>query len=182
MLCFRVALRLTNLFTIQPLDANCEAATRGAPASSWVRGENGKAVHLALRPRRLDGGAGITEFENSVTTTAQVALAALIDGSVTATPKLGVVPYGEGLLTLRRSSKTSGAAKVTEHYFGGQSQTSYVAVRQGVVEILLRERGKAGSRIEWIEVDFASAALVSSSKKLHGTRREAGFRSSFRSN
>ena len=152
--------RPANLFTIQPLDANCEAATRGAHASSWVRRENGKAVLIALRPHRLDGGAGITEFESTVATTAQVALAALTGESVTETPKLGVVPYGEGLLTLRRSSKASGTARLTEHYFGGQSQKSPLAVRQGVVEIPLRERGKAGSLVEWIEVDFASATEI----------------------
>ncbi|HMD83261.1 MAG TPA: hypothetical protein VKO18_01015 [Terriglobia bacterium] len=146
--------RPTNLFNIQPLDAIYEAATRGAHASSWARREDGKVVVVALRPRRLDGGAGTSEFEGSMSTTAQVALASLTQDSVTEAKKLGVVPYGEGRLTLRRNSKTSGIAKATEHYFGGQSRTSKVDVRHGVLEIPLRERSDAGVPLEWIQVEI----------------------------
>jgi hypothetical protein len=111
-------------------------------------------VLVALRPRRLDGGKGISEFEDSVSTTAQVAVASMTQESVPEALKLGVVPYGEGRLTLKRKSQTSGKAKVTEHYFRGQSQTSRLEVRGGVLEIPLRERGQDGSPVEWIEVEI----------------------------
>lgn len=86
--------RPTNLFTVQPLDAIYEAVTRGAHASSWTRTENGKVVLAALRPRRLDGGVGTSEWGGVVSTTAQVAVGSLTDDSLAEAEKLGVVPYG----------------------------------------------------------------------------------------
>jgi len=146
--------RPTNLFTIQPLDAVFESATRGAHASSWVRREDGKVVLVALRPRRLDGGKGIGEFEDSVSTTAQVAVASMTQESVPEALKLGVIPYGEGRLTLKRKSQASGKAKVTEHYFRGPSRASRLEVRGGILEIPLRERGQDDSPVEWIELEI----------------------------
>jgi len=146
--------RPAHQFTIQPLDAVFEPATRGAHASSWARREDGKVMLVALRPRRLDGGKGISDFEDSVSTTAQVAVASLTQESVPEALKLGVAPYGEGRLTLRRKSKTSGKAKATEHYFRGQSRTRNLEVRGGVLEIPLRERGEDGTPLEWVEVDI----------------------------
>jgi len=147
-------IRPTNQFSIQPLDPVYEPATRGAHASSWARKEDGKVVLVALRPRRLDGGTGTSEFEGCVSTTAQVALSSLTPDSLTEAKKLGVVPYGDGRLTLRRNSKTSGTAKATEHYFGGQSRTIRLDMRQGVLEVPLRERSAAGGPVEWIQVEI----------------------------
>ncbi|HTS69112.1 MAG TPA: hypothetical protein VMO17_09010 [Terriglobia bacterium] len=147
-------LRPTNQFEIEPLDPVYEATTRGAHSSSWARRESGKAVFVALRPRRLDGGAGISEFEGSVSTTAQVAVASLTSDGLTEAKKLGVVPYGDGRLTLRRNSKTSVAATLTEYYLGGKSRTSRLEVRQGVLQIPLRERGEAGLPLEWMQVEI----------------------------
>lgn len=87
-------------------------------------------------------------------TTAQVAVASITQESLTEATKLGVVPYGVGRLTLRRKSKASGTAKATEHYSGGQSRTSRLDVRRGVIEMPLRVRGENGSPLEWIEVNF----------------------------
>ncbi|MGH9453978.1 MAG: TIM-barrel domain-containing protein, partial [Terriglobia bacterium] len=146
--------RPTNLFTIQPLDAVYEAVTRGAHASSWVRKEDAKVVLVALRPRRLDGGAGTSEFGGIVSTTAQVAVASMTQDSVAEATKLGVVPYGEGRLTLRRVSHAAAAADAREHYFGGRSRTSRLEVRDGVLAVPLRERGDDGSPVEWIEIEI----------------------------
>ena len=103
---------------------------------------------------RLNGGTGTNEFEGGISTTAQVALASLTHDGVMEASELGVVPYGEGRLTLRRSSKGSGTAKATEHYFGGKSRASWLDVHQGVVEIQLRERNEAGTPLEWVQIEI----------------------------
>jgi hypothetical protein len=147
-------IRPTNVFTIQPLDAVYEATTRGAHCSSWARREDDKAVLVALRPRRLDGGVGTSEFEGSVSTTAQAVVASLTSDSLTDANKFGVVPYGDGRLTLRSKAKASGRAALTEHYFGGKSRTNRVEVRRGALEIPLREWDEAGVPVEWIQVEI----------------------------
>ncbi|HEV2498678.1 MAG TPA: TIM-barrel domain-containing protein [Terriglobia bacterium] len=147
--------RLTNQFTIQPLDAIYDAVTRGAHASSWARTENGKVVLVALRPRGLDGGAGVNQWGGVLDTTAQVAVASLTEDSLAEADRLGVVPYGQGRLTLRRASNTSAATVgATEHYFGGHAKTTHLEVRGGAVEIPLREQSADGLPLEWIEITF----------------------------
>lgn len=143
--------RPVNVFTIQPLDAIYDAVTRGAHASSWARTEDGKVVLVSLRPRRLDGGAGTSQWGGVLNTTAQVAVASMNQDSLAETTKLGVVPYGQGRLTLRRAPNAS-AADATEHYFGGKSQTSRLEISDGVLEIPLRERSEDGLPLEWIEL------------------------------
>lgn len=147
-------LRLSNNFSVLPLDAVFEAPTRGAHASSWARLENGEAVLVALRQRRLDGKPGMGRFGELVLTTASVVIASKTQDRLGCAPRLGVVPYGEGRLTLRRDSRTTVTAEATDHYFGGRSNTSHLTVREGVIEIPLRERGDDGSLVEWIEIEI----------------------------
>jgi len=47
--------RRSNIFTIQPVDADYTSVTRGAHSPSWARFENDELVAVALRTRRLDG-------------------------------------------------------------------------------------------------------------------------------
>ena len=54
--------RPSNQFSILPLDADYEAPTRGAHASSWARMENGEVVLVALRKQRIAGGDGVREI------------------------------------------------------------------------------------------------------------------------
>ncbi len=150
----RHLVRPTNLFTVEPLDAIYDASIRGAHASSWARSEDGKVVLVALRPRRLDGGAGTSEFGHSVTTTAQVVVASLNQESLTETTKLGIVPYDVGRLVIRRASKAPAVLVATEHYFGGRSEQNRLEVRDGELEIPLRERSDAGAPVEWIEIEI----------------------------
>jgi len=67
---------------------------------------------------------------------------------------LGVVSYGDGRLTLRRNSTASGVAKLTEYYFGGASRTGRLELRQGELEIPLRERNEAGVPLEWMQIEI----------------------------
>lgn len=151
--------RHTNVFTVQPLDAVYDAVTRGAHASSWTRTENGKVVLAALRPRGFNGaGPGTSQWGGVVDATAQVAVASLTDDSLAEAERLGVVPYGQGRLTLRRAANTSGAAAdATEHYFGGTSKATRLEIHDGVLEIPLRERSGDGLPVEWLEIQIHSA-------------------------
>ena len=88
--------------------------------------------------------------------TASVVVASKTEEPLSRAEKLGVVPYGDGLLTLRRQSTALASAKIVEHDFGGQSRATHVEVRGGVLEISLREIGSRGSPIEWIEIEILS--------------------------
>ena len=145
--------RPSTQFTIQPFDPVFVFAARGAHASSWVRFENDKAVLVALRTQRLDGGAGRMEFGGIVSTTASVVVASKTEDALEHATKLAVVPYGEGQLTLRRQPPAS-AAEITEHYFGGQSHSSRVQIQNGSLIIPLRQSGTDGLPVEWVAVEL----------------------------
>jgi hypothetical protein len=149
--------RPSNQFSIVPLDADFEAPTRGAHASSWARWENGQIVLVALRKQRLDGSAGSGKFRDLVSTTASVVVAARSKESIGRAPQLGVVPYGDGELTLNREAAATVSAQATEHYFGGSHQTKPLAFEKGYLRVPLRERAEDGSLVEWIEISIQGA-------------------------
>jgi hypothetical protein len=142
--------RPSNQFSIVPLDADYEAPTRGAHASSWARMENGEVVLVALRKQRIAGGMGTGKFRDLVSTSASVVVAARSSGSIARATQLGVVPYGDGELTVKLEAAAS--AQATEHYFGGGRQTKSLAIEKGYLRVPLRERGENGAIVEWIEI------------------------------
>ena len=146
--------RPTNEFIVQPLDPVYGSATRGAHASSWARYENNKPVLVALRPLKLDGGPGKTEFEQMVSTTAPVVVASRTEASIDQATRLGAVPYGEGKLVLRRASKTATQAKITEHFFGGAKAAKSLKVRGGMLEVALSVANTNSVPLEWIEIEI----------------------------
>jgi hypothetical protein len=148
--------RPANVFSVTPLDAVYEAPTRGAHASSWARWENGEVVLLALRQRRLDGNPGTGKFRELVSTDTSVVVASRTEDGIAGCAKLGIVPYGDGQLTLRRQSRLSTHAEVTEHYFGGMSTKSRVEIHDGALTFLLQQRGAGGAPVEWLEVEIQS--------------------------
>jgi len=174
-------LRTSNSFTIEPVDADYLAATRGAHSSSWARFESGELVGVALRTRRLNGQAGgvaqallpvntplsmrdngaqarvpvpLAKFRDVVQTTASVVAASKTSDGLARTTKLVVVPYGEGELVIQRSDRQATEAAVTEHYFGGNTKESRVEIRGGTLRLPLRERDENGSPVEWIELSI----------------------------
>lgn len=147
-------IRPANQFSIRPLDAVYEAATRGAHASSWAREEEGKVVLVALRPCGLNGGKGSGEWGGVVRTNAQVAVASLTRDDLEHASKLGIVPYGTGELTINMASKVQTSVVVTDHYFGGTSSSRRLDAKNGVLILPLREESDSGSPLEWIEVDI----------------------------
>jgi hypothetical protein len=146
-------LRSSNLFSIEPVDADYIGPTRGAHSPSWARFENNQLVAVALRTRRLDGREGSGKFRDVVETSAPVVIASKTDEGIAQAAKLAVVPYGEGEVTLHRASQQAAEASVIEHYFGGESKQSRLEIRDGALRLALRERDEKGSPIEWIEVN-----------------------------
>lgn len=151
-------LRSANVFTIEPLDAgDSYSPTRGARASSWARSENGEVVLVALRKQRLDGGIGTGKYRDLVETDASVVVASRTTERLSRAARLGVVPYGDGDLTLRRDDQQASKASVKEHLFGGRIMRQEVATRAGVLRLPLRERADDGTPIEWVEIEIRRA-------------------------
>jgi len=144
--------RPANQFSIVPLDADFEAPTLGAHASSWARMENGEVVLVALRKQRIVGGAGTGKFRDLVSTNASVVVAARLGDSLARATQLGVVPYGNGELTVKLEAATGASAQAFEHYFGGGRETRPLAFEKGYLRVPLRERAENGSLVEWIEI------------------------------
>jgi len=155
--------RPSNQFSIIPLDAEYEAPTRGAHASSWARMENGKVVLVALRRQRLDGSAGSGKFRDLVATNASVVAAARLGDSLARATMLGVVPYGDGELKLKIEAPGAASFQATEHYFGGARQTQSLAFEEGYLRVPLRERTENGAIVEWIEISISRPAISAAS-------------------
>jgi hypothetical protein len=145
-------LRPTAVFTVRPIGPLSLGPTRGAHASSWVRLEGGEVVLLALRPHGLISGDGVPGYRDIAVSTAQVVIASLTQDGLARASALGVVPYGTGELSLRRENASSSHAVVTEHLFGGGAATIHVPLRDGKLNLNLREHTTDGAPIEWIAV------------------------------
>jgi hypothetical protein len=148
----RIALGTSNVFSPLPLDVAYLGPARGAHASSWARIENGEVVLVALRERRLDGRKGAGAYRDLVQANTSVVVASKTSEGIARAPRLAVVPYGQGQITLKRES--GDYAEVTEHYFGGGKKTSRLPMQDASLRVPLRERSDEGSVIEWIELDI----------------------------
>ena len=151
------AVRISDTFSIIPIDATYLGPERGAHSSSWARIENGEVVLVALRERTLDGRKGSGKFRDLVSSNTSLVVASKDSHGIAQAAKLAVVPYGDGELILRREGNKSTNAEVTEHYFGGKSKRTQLAVEDGHLRLRLRSRAEDGSVVEWIEVDFHPA-------------------------
>jgi hypothetical protein len=147
------AARVSNTFSMVPIDAAYLGPERGAHSSSWARIENKEVVLVALRERRLDGRKGTGKFRDLVSSNTSVVVASKTSEGIARTTKLAVVPYGEGELVIQRSDGQTSEAAVTEHYFGGNSKESRIEIRAGTLRVPLRERDEKGSPVEWIELN-----------------------------
>ncbi len=150
-------LRHTNQFSVVPLDPVFDAVTRGAHASSWVRLESGKPMLLALRTLRLDGGRGITEYKDILSTTCSVVVSSCSEDALGQTAKLAVVPYGDGVLTLHVKAHGSSVAEIKEHLYKDKPAERLIHIREGILKIPLHETAQNGSPVEWIEIQITPA-------------------------
>ena len=148
----RATLRMSETFSILPVDADYCGPVRGAHSSSWIRLENNKVVMAALREYRLTGGKGIKKFRDQIETTTSVVVASKTKDEISQASHLAVVPFGIGALTLKREDKAS-SAKMTEHYFREGTKTARLSVENEQLRVPLREKTENGTLVEWIEIE-----------------------------
>jgi hypothetical protein len=148
------ALRTSNTFTMEPVEADYNAPTRGAHSASWARFEHGELVGVALRTYRLDGRRASGKFRDVIETTVPVVVSSKTEGGILGAANLAVVPYGQGEVTIHRVAQESAEARVIEHCFGGSAHERTVEVRDGALRLPLREHNEKGTPVEWIEVMF----------------------------
>jgi hypothetical protein len=147
-------LRSSNTFTVEPLDPVLLGSSNGARSSSWVRLEDGEPVLVALRASRLDGNRGPERYKNIVRCSTSVVVASKTPEGIAKSGKLGIVPYGDGELSIRHEGATRIIAATT-HRFGKPPVKRQLTMTGDVVRIPLTERLDDGSVVEWLEVDFS---------------------------
>jgi hypothetical protein len=145
--------RYAHFFSPIPLDAYYHGAIRGGHASSWARTENGEVVMVALRQYRLTGGKGSQKFRDLVSTDTTVVVASRTGEGIARARKLGVVPFGNGQVTLKHEAGAA-SAEVIEHYFRGGKHARRISANGDPLVIPLREHTEKGELIEWIEVNL----------------------------
>ena len=148
----RAALRMSETFSILPVDADYYGPVRGAHSSSWIRFENNQIVMAALREYRLTGGKGSKRFRDQIETTTSVVVASKTNDGISRTSHLVVVPFGDGALTLKREGNAS-SVKMTEYYFRKGKKTSLLDIQNELLLIPLREKTESGALVEWIEIE-----------------------------
>ncbi len=151
-------LRKSNIYYVTPLDVAYEAPTRGARSHSWARFENDELVLLAIRPEghvdRAYSESMATERRvwDTIRASVPVVVASRTNDGIESSHSLGVVPYGDGDVSIRRPS--GGEAEVTEHWLGGASTTSRLQTRAGSCHLRVRTKREDGALLEWIEIQF----------------------------
>ena len=151
-------LRQQSTFEIRPLGVEYQAASRGAHARSWARFERGKLVLLAYRPinpgdeNRL-GEAIPADIQSAVEASMPVIVASQDQSELAKSTRLGLVPYGDGRVSVRRSAGSRAA--ILNHYFGGKVEHSNTDIRNGQFTLSVERRASSKEPLEWIEVTFA---------------------------
>jgi hypothetical protein len=64
-----------------------------------------------------------------------------------------VVPYGQGVVIFHRADLQAVDASAIEHYFGGNSKESRIAIRESTLRLALRERDGMGVPSGWTRVN-----------------------------
>ncbi|MFN8009397.1 MAG: hypothetical protein U0V70_20675 [Terriglobia bacterium] len=147
-------IRTSNLFSPILIDGEYQGPARGAHASSWARVEDGEVVLVALRERRLDGRKGAGHFRELVSCNTSVVVASTTSQGIEKTARLAVVPFGDGVVTLKRNREVR-SVLVTEHYFGGGKQSRSMPVQNARLQLSINEKTPRGDLVEWIEITSA---------------------------
>ena len=145
--------RTSSSFHIEPLDCNYYSVARGAHASSWVRYENDKAVLLALRAYRLDGKKGVSQFKNLIETNTSLIIASKTNDEIGKSNILAIVPFGNGQVSIT-CEKKNGKVIVKEHLLGGKIIKNLNLIKDGKLNITVRENIKGTEMVEWIEIEI----------------------------
>ena len=152
-------LRKTSQFRVVPIGSVPEAPTFGAHARSWARYEDGQLVLLAYRPPHPDEGLSLGDprgeslAASCIQSSVAVVAASFGNADLTHDSRIGLVPYGSGNVSLRRS--TGRRATVIHHFLGGGKSQTEVPVQKDGLTIAVREQDQAGHPLEWVEVNFS---------------------------
>ena len=154
-------LRQETTFSIHPLDAAWQGGLRAAFSPSWERCEDGKSVLLALRTHRFDGKptrkpVGVVQERN-----VDVVLASLTEFAISDSLRLGIVPFGDGYCTLKRSPLASGGVnvRVVEHYMGGNNRSYFLDYFDGILRLDFKLVHNH-EILEWMEILFTSGEII----------------------
>lgn len=143
-------IRYTETFSISPVDPEFYGPERGPHVPSWARSEDGKVVLVALRQIGFDGRKGLGRYGDLVSTNTSVVVASQTQYGLAEAERLAIVPYGDGVVVLKRSGGAT--ADITEHYFRGGESKQQLAIVGGVLRVPLREKAADGAIVEWYEV------------------------------
>lgn len=146
--------RVNNVFKAEPL-ATTQIGANGGRASSWIRYENGAPVLMALRTQHIITGDPIPAvYKNQVKSTAKVVIASADDQEITKTKKLNIVPFADGLLTVRHTGKAKSASVIAHYYKSILKTIVKYPLKNGMLKIPLKERSASGTLIERFEINF----------------------------
>ena len=148
------ALRPSVHYTVEPLDADYLGPARAARAASWARFEDGKPVLVALRSHRWDGKAAARRYRDIVATTASVIVSSKTAAPLPASPSLVIVPFGDGEVTIRRSSDATFA--VRRHSFDGAVESTRISTRERVLRLSFQEQTASGVPVEYFELEASA--------------------------
>ena len=146
-------LRKSTTFHINPVDAKWQGGLRAAFSPSWERIEDGKTVLIALRTHQFDGKPARKTYKDILHTDIMLVAASLTTDGVSESKRLGIVPFGDGRCTFRRSSPAK-TVKLVEHYFSGQTFEQQITNEGDQLELELCQT-RNNEILEWLEIIFA---------------------------
>lgn len=144
-------LRKGTIFRVNPIGATWQGGFRAAFSPSWERLENDKTVLLALRTHQFDGKPADPPYKDILQTNVMLVVASLTDDEISRSHRIGIVPFGDGMLTLQTVKYQM--ARVVEHYFSGRQQIATVPCKEQRLDLIL-QTVRSQEILEWIEVSF----------------------------
>jgi hypothetical protein len=146
-------LRKSTTFQINPVDAKLQGGLRAAFAPSWERIEDGRTVLIALRTQKFDGKPACKTYKDILDTDIMLVVVSLTADGISESKRLGIVPFGDGRCTLRRSSPAK-TVKFVEHYFSGQTFEQQLSNQSDQLDLELCQTPD-NEILEWLEIIFA---------------------------
>ncbi len=139
-------------FHTYPIDVKWQGGLRAGFSPSWERIEDDKTVLIALRTHRFDGKPAIKTYKDILDTDIMLVVASMTDSSIAESHRLGIVPFGDGVCTIKHTTLHQ-TAKLIEHYFSGRQFETQVTCSNNKLQIALQQTRK-NEILEWIEIIF----------------------------
>ncbi|MBK8821124.1 MAG: hypothetical protein IPN58_00570 [Anaerolineales bacterium] len=139
-------------FHTYPIDVKWQGGLRAGFSPSWERIEDDKTVLIALRTHRFDGKPSIKTYKDILDTDIMLVVASMTDSSIAESHRLGIVPFGDGVCTIKHITLHQ-TAKLIEHYFSGRQFETQVTCSNNELQIALQQTRK-NEILEWIEIIF----------------------------